>query len=79
MTFVRLSFSVMYTLKHMFVTNIQFIQDRITDLSFRLIWVDNGRITSMKLDGTELKILPVSARLPELVLVYKVSSIDIIV
>ena len=41
--------------------------------NFRLIWVDSGRITSMKLDGTELKILPVSARIPELVVVYKVT------
>ena len=35
--------------------------------------MDSGRITSMKLDGTGLKILPVSARLPELVVVYKVT------
>ena len=41
--------------------------------NFRLIWVNSGHITFMKLDGTELKILPVSARLPELVVVYNVT------
>ena len=38
----------------------------------RLYWVDNGSIKVVNIDGSELDVLPVSASIPNLFLIYKV-------